>query len=62
MKGAAFLVPVREGHYDLRAGTSGIDKRLMGICTGCLVMKNDFQRDNTHAVDPDNPHLVYRVD
>jgi hypothetical protein len=60
--GAAFLIYVRKGHYDHKAGTVEVDKRLMGVCEACMGDKTEFQRDinRRFAVDPNNPDLVYR--
>ena len=60
--GAAFLIPVRVGPYDLVPGTARIDKRVMGACISCIEDKNKFQQSKKQMVDADNAHLVYRVD
>jgi len=57
---AAHLVPVREGYYDLCANQLGIDMRLMGVCSECLLNKNKFQQDNVEEVDPHHKNLVYK--
>ena len=62
IKGAAFMIPVREKPYDMEPGTVDIDKRLMGACLECIESKNKFQRRGKLAIDRDNRHLVYRVD
>lgn len=60
IKKADFLIPFRDGHYSLLEDGSGIDLRLIGICKECLKKRNEFQQDNTQAVDVDHPHLVLR--
>ena len=60
--GAAFLIPVRERPYDMVKGTADIDRRLGGVCLGCIDDKNKFQQDKKLPVDADNKHLVYRLD
>ena len=63
MTGAACMIPVRKGHYDLKPDSSDIDRRVMGVCENCRENKSDFQRGEKQRldVDPNNPHLVYRV-
>ena len=62
MIGAAVLVPVRAGRYDMITGTIDFDKRLKGSCRDCLVDASEFQRDvkQHRTVDVDNKDLVYR--
>ena len=64
MVGAAVLVPVRAGRYDMMKGTIDFDTRLKGSCRECLSNASEFQQDtNQHrAVDVDNKDLVYRCD
>ena len=56
---ADFLIPFREGHYDLAPDELNIDSRVMGICKECLTLKNDFQRKNKEPVNVSHKHLVY---
>ncbi len=58
--GAAFLVPVRTGYYDLNSDGSDIEQGLFGVCAKCLDDLNEFQRGRKQAVCTDNKHLVYR--
>ena len=62
--GAAFLIYVRKGYYDHKVGTVDIDEWLMGVCDICVDDKTEFQRNvnRRFPVDPDNEHLVYRVE
>ena len=56
---ADFLIPFREGHYDLAPDELSIDNRMIGVCNDCLTLKNDFQRKNKEPVDVKHKHLVY---
>ena len=62
LTGAAVLVPVRAGRYDMIKGTIDFDTRLKGSCRECLSNASEFQRDikQHRAVDVDNKDLVYR--
>ena len=64
MIGAALLVPVRKGRYDMMKGTIDFDERLKGSCRDCLSDASEFQQDrNQHRpVDTDSIHMVYRVE
>ena len=58
IKKADFLIPAREGHYDLSEDGFNIDLRVVGICKLCLKDKNDFQKSNTEPVDVNHKHIV----
>jgi hypothetical protein len=63
IKAAVFLIPVRKFPYDMLPGKSDIDRRVMGSCNECVADKSKFQRDTKQHLppDPNNEHLVYRV-
>ena len=63
MAGAAVLVPVRKGRYDMIKGTIDFDTRLKGSCLECLPEASNFQQDTKQhrPVDADNKDLVYKI-
>lgn len=61
IKAAEFLIPLREGHYDLHPNGVDIDPRVCGVCAECLACKGKFQRDNAQVVDITHNHFVYKA-
>lgn len=56
---ADFIIPARNGHYDLSLDKCTIDPRVVGVCIKCLKTKNQFQKSNAAPVDINHEHLIY---